>query len=63
MALQRIARGNGHVVEKTKAHGLVAAGVMAWRTNGAKALLISPAITASTAARAAPAARSAASQV
>ena len=39
VALQRIPRGNGHVVEKTKAHGLVAAGMVAWRSDGAKSVI------------------------
>jgi hypothetical protein len=64
VALQRIFGRHGHVVEKAKPHGLVAAGMVAGRAHRAKGVFqISPAITASVAARAAPAERSAARQV
>jgi hypothetical protein len=61
--LERMPRRDGHVVEEAEAHRLLAAGVVAGRAHRAEGVLESPAITASVAAMAAPAARRAASSV
>ena len=62
MLRARIEGGDGGVVEQAEAHGAVRFRVMAGRAHWQKAFAASPAITASTALRPAPTARSAASQ-
>jgi hypothetical protein len=38
MSLYGVFGRNGHIVEKTKAHGFVAASVMSWRPHCAKGI-------------------------